>query len=99
MYLAGHESITRRNRRELCTLEEDLRYGQGHSEVVIRHVVFPIEDDEAALSWHLTQRRVANKRGAIQKARGALDDASTWFKAFEHVLQRPGADKDLSGLS
>jgi hypothetical protein len=89
MYLAGHESITRRNRRELCTLEENLRYGQDHSEVVIRHVVVPIQDEEAALSWHLTQRQVIHIRGAIQKAHGALDDASTWFKAFDTHSSAP----------
>jgi hypothetical protein len=83
MYLAGHESITRRNRRELCALEEKLRQGSSH--VVIHHVVFPIEDEGAALSWHLTQRQIAYIRDAVKqdKAQKALNDASTWFKAFD----------------
>jgi hypothetical protein len=89
MYLAGHESITRRNRRELCTLEEELRH--GNSRVVIRHVVFPIEDTEAALSWHLTQAQIAYIRKAIdqKEAKKAFDDASGWFKAFDTPTSTP----------
>jgi hypothetical protein len=84
MYLAGHESITRRNRRELCTLEDKL--GQSPSQVVIRHVVFPIHDEQAALSWHLTQRQIAYIRDAInqKEAQKALNDAAVWFKGLQN---------------
>jgi hypothetical protein len=61
MYLAGHESITRRNRRELCLLETDLAprtdKNNNTSGVLIHHVVFPIDDSDAALSWHLTPKQ------------------------------------------
>jgi hypothetical protein len=71
MYLAGHESITQRNRRELCLLEDELKPALDASNkprdpakpgVLIHHVVFPykapIEESDPALSWHLTSRQI-----------------------------------------
>lgn len=63
MYLAGHESITRRNRRELCLLESDLaprrsdnsKSNTQYGGLSIHHVVFSIDDAHSALSWHLTE--------------------------------------------
>jgi hypothetical protein len=69
MYLAGHESISRRNRRELCWLERKLaprttKDGE-RSGAVIHHVVFQISDADAALSWHLTPKQQAFIRSGV----------------------------------
>ena len=69
MYLAGHESITRRNRRELCLLERKLAprttKDGTQSGAVIHHVVFQISDADAALSWHLTPKQQAFIRSGV----------------------------------
>jgi hypothetical protein len=90
MYLAGHESITRRNRRELCSLEQEL----GHK-VNIHHVVFHIEDANSALSWHLTRRQINFIREAIrnQASKKAVNDAVAWFGKAEsdpNYMQQDG---------
>jgi hypothetical protein len=73
MNLAGHESITRRNRRELCLLESKLVPGIDQekklSGVTIHHVVFPISDSDAALSWHLTSKQKRFIRSAAPAER------------------------------
>lgn len=53
-YNAGHESVTHRNRRELCILENALR-----SSVSLHHYVFefnpyPPRSIDEPLNWHLT---------------------------------------------
>jgi hypothetical protein len=71
MYLAGHESVTQRNRRELCLLEDELKpvldasnkpLNPSRPGVLIHHVVFPyrapVEESDPALSWHLTARQI-----------------------------------------
>ena len=69
MYLAGHESITRRNRRELCILEQSLAprpIGKDKwTGVTIDHVVFPVYDGDAALSWNLISKRKGFLRSVI----------------------------------
>ena len=69
MYLAGHESITRRSRRELCLLERKLApttTADGkRSGVAIHHVVFQMSDADAALSWHLTPKQQEFIRSAV----------------------------------
>jgi len=62
LWNAGHESVTRRNRRELCVLETAY---QG--KLFIHHVVFPIPQQpygnnklkSAPLSWKLTASQLA----------------------------------------
>lgn len=108
MYLAGHESITRRNRRELCLLETTLapRTGQSNqtSGVAIRHIVFPIDDSDAALSWHLTSKQQAFIRSAPRAEKcdlgkgsdpsdsqtcKSLKDAVSWFSAAQQHPDTP----------
>jgi hypothetical protein len=52
LYAAGHESVTRRNRRELCLLEDAYK-----DQLNIYHVVFTIDTQKnQPLSWNLTAR-------------------------------------------
>jgi hypothetical protein len=80
MYMAGHESITRRNRRELCLLEDELQ-----PRVVLHHAVFPLIDEHGALSWHLTSRQGRYIEQAIKtpQAQAAIKNAVEWFRAAE----------------
>jgi hypothetical protein len=66
MYLAGHESVTRRNRRELCLLEDELNPNSRPDKagVLFHHVVFPLNLTNNALSWHLTQQQIATLRSS-----------------------------------
>jgi hypothetical protein len=93
MYLAGHESITRRNRRELCLLERKLvptiKEDGKLSGAVIHHVVFPISDPDAALSWHLTSRQQEVIRSAVPV------DACAGSNCSESNAARDGTIKSL----
>lgn len=94
MYLAGHESITRRNRRELCILETDLapvqdRNGHWHG-VVIHHVVFSVNDGDAALSWHLTQTQKDFLRSVVP------DERCDGSKCVD--INVPGAEQTMKSL-
>ena len=94
MYLAGHESITRRNRRELCILEESLaprQISKGHwSGVALHHVVFSVNDGDAALSWHLTAKQKEFLRSVV------ADEACDGAKCV--ALNGPGAEQTEKSL-
>jgi hypothetical protein len=59
-YKAGHSSVTRRNRRELCTLEDDLYKGDfAKSHLALKHYVFEfaprqVRPSAQPLNWVLT---------------------------------------------
>ena len=92
MWNAGHASTTRRNRRELCLLEQAYK-GQG---LQIHHVIFgiPAETDKPAigknhatykaspLSWKLTESQKQYIRNWADQAptRQSIVDAVTWLR-------------------
>ncbi|HEX4037947.1 MAG TPA: hypothetical protein VHX37_07810 [Acidobacteriaceae bacterium] len=79
LWNAGHVSVTRRNRRELCVLETAYR-----DQLVIHHVVFAIPqqlDDQqkpkpAPLSWKLTASQLAYISSVVHGDRSAATDQS-----------------------
>ena len=74
LWNAGHVSISRRNRRELCTFE--LAYQDRIQD--LHHVVFTIppgEDSLSPLSWNLT----TGQQASITQ-RAVADEAPDWVK-------------------
>jgi hypothetical protein len=88
LWNAGHESVTRRNRRELCVLETAYE-----DKLIIHHVVFAIPqqlDDKqkpkpAPLSWKLTASQLAYISSVDQSAATdkAVKDAMNWVAKAE----------------
>ncbi len=78
LWNAGHVSVTRRNRRELCLLEEDYR-----DKMRVHHLVFDYPDEpNQPLNWHLTsveQQRI-RKAAASAHITAAESDALRWVK-------------------
>jgi hypothetical protein len=77
LWNAGHVSVTRRNRRELCVLEKAYE-----DKLIIHHVVFAIPqqlDDKqkpkpAPLSWKLTASQLAYISSVVHGDRSAATD-------------------------
>jgi hypothetical protein len=96
MYLAGHESITRRNRRELCILEKGLAprlIGKDKwMGATIHHVVFPVYDGDAALSWHLTSKQKDFLRSVIP-------DQGRWDGTKWVPVNGPGEEQTRKSLA
>jgi hypothetical protein len=91
LWNAGHESVTRRNRRELCVLETAYA-----GKLIIHHVVFaiPQQYDEnhkpkpAPLSWKLTASQLAYISSVAQGDQStgtdqAVKDAMNWVAKAE----------------
>lgn len=88
LWNAGHVSVTRRNRRELCVLETAYE-----DKLIIHHVVFGIPqqlDDKqkpkpAPLSWKLTASQLAYISSVAQSAATdhAVEDAMGWVAKAE----------------
>lgn len=91
LWNAGHVSVTRRNRRELCVLETAYE-----SKLIIHHVVFAIPqqlDDKqkpkpAPLSWKLTASQLAYISSVVHGAQSgatdrAIKDAMAWVAKAE----------------
>lgn len=79
MWLAGHESVTRRNRRELCLLEEA---EQGRLD--IHHVVFDYrnpEDGHQPLNWALTrhQQKLIEDEANESNVHGLITSTQRWI--------------------
>ena len=91
-YAAGHTSVTRRNRRELCMLE-----GTLGNKVSLTHVVFDFVGDGTSpqpLSWHLTaQQKTQLDAMAKMKAAQAKATANWYAESVEsgHVAS-PGCE-------
>lgn len=65
LWNAGHNSDTKRNRRELCILEVAFK-----DRLAIHHMVFDYrntEDKNQPLSWDLTQNQKRNIRCALNR--------------------------------
>lgn len=97
MYLAGHESITRRNRRELCILEQSLaahvvEKDKWSGGVVIHHVVFSVNDGDAAMSWHLTPKQK-------DFLRSVLPDQGRWDGKKWTPVNGPGEEQTQKSLT
>jgi hypothetical protein len=79
LWAAGHESISMRNRRELCILEKAYK-----DRLDIHHVVFTIPNDGDALSplsWNLTtyQRRQIAQRAWDPQTKDTMEQAIQWI--------------------
>jgi len=96
MWAAGHESISMRNRRELCLLEKAFK-----DRLDIHHVVFTIPNDKdelSPLSWNLTtyQRRAIAQRAWDQNTKGTMESAIQWIVGRRGVLS--GDPKDVCNV-
>ncbi len=94
MWNAGHVSVTRRNRRELCLLESAYS-----SRLHIRHVIFTIEkdgDETPPLSWHLTsrQRDYIAKWADSDRTKNNVESALRWVRK----VKQPGYTDNLSDV-
>lgn len=94
LWQAGHESVTRRNRRELCLLET--AYGTSHGSqpfaLEIHHLVLgikaptvdghPDQPKSAPLSWKLTtgQRQYIEKWATDPPTQNSIQKALAWVK-------------------
>ncbi|HEY5330091.1 MAG TPA: hypothetical protein VIJ79_09425 [Acidobacteriaceae bacterium] len=87
LWNAGHVSVTRRNRRELCVLETAYR-----DNLIVHHVVFAIPQQTdgkhkplpAPLSWKLTASQLAYISSAAHgKLSGPVKDAMSWVAKAE----------------
>ncbi|HZL26669.1 MAG TPA: hypothetical protein VFC39_09075, partial [Acidobacteriaceae bacterium] len=87
LWNAGHVSVTRRNRRELCVLETAY---QGN--LIIHHVVFAIPQQTdgkhkplpAPLSWKLTASQLAYISSVAHgKLSDPVKDAMSWVAKAE----------------
>jgi hypothetical protein len=81
LWKAGHNGISRRNRREICFLETSYR-----QEVNIHHLVFPINTPTSRaqpLSWNLTanQRKDVNTWANNSETGERIEEAVRWVKA------------------
>ena len=85
LWAAGHESISMRNRRELCILERAYA-----PRLEIHHVLFTIPNDAdqlSPLSWNLT---VAQRNAIVGRARGP--ETKGWIEgAMKWILEHDGA--------
>ncbi|WP_035356984.1 hypothetical protein [Edaphobacter aggregans] len=94
LWNAGHVSIAKRNRRELCLLE------QGFPQVEIHHIVFPIytlKNEQQPLSWKLTPRQLRRINEWVDSGDTSqpvpqlkIKDSIDWIKAILDP-QGPGA--------
>jgi hypothetical protein len=94
LWNAGHVSVTRRNRRELCVLETAYE-----NKLIIHHVVFPIPqqtDDQqkpkpAPLSWKLTAAQLAYISSVAhgRATREAVEDSMDWVAKAEMSTPSP----------
>ena len=92
LWNASHNSITRRNRRELCELETAYS-----GDLNIHHVVFPIplEPNEenktkaSPLSWKLTASQLAyiTSVASGKDAEWAVENAMQWVRDVEKSAQ------------
>jgi hypothetical protein len=78
LWFAGHDSISRRNRRELCFLEQAYR-----NEISLHHLVFDYEnqkDIHQPLNWHLTdsQKELIRQEARSLRIQRRLQDAAEW---------------------
>ncbi len=93
LWAAGHESISMRNRRELCILERAYE-----PRLQIHHVVFTIPNDAdqlSPLSWNLT---VAQRDAIVKRARGS--ETKEWIQgAIDWILGHDRAVRDDRGDS
>jgi hypothetical protein len=83
MWAAGHESISMRNRRELCILEQAYQ-----DRLDIHHVVFTIPNDVdqlSPLSWNLT---IGQRDAITDRVRGTKGNHETnsWIDAAIHWI-------------
>jgi hypothetical protein len=88
LWNAGHVSVTRRNRRELCVLETAYE-----DRLIIHHVVFPIprqpdgqqNSKPAPLSWKLTAGQLAYISSVAhgRATREAVKEAMDWVAKAE----------------
>jgi hypothetical protein len=93
LWNAGHESISRRNRRELCLLETAYE-----GSLVIHHVVFTIpkeKDKISSLSWNLTTRQ---RNSIIRWVKGdptqqIIDQSVAWANLVLHNQEPPEQDR------
>jgi hypothetical protein len=80
LWLAGHTSVTRRNRRELCLLEQAFA-----DQISVHHLVFDFrsyQGEYQPLNWHLTenqQKRIACE-GRKKRIQDRLTEATNWVK-------------------
>jgi hypothetical protein len=94
LWNAGHVSVTRRNRRELCELETAYE-----GKLIVHHVVFAIPqelDDKgkakaAPLSWKLTASQLAyiSKTAQSEAADEAVKNAIGWVGMAETATPSP----------
>ena len=79
LWNAGHVSIARRNRRELCVLE------RAYAHLEIHHIVFTIpngQDGISPLSWNLTSGQLASivDRRDSQETKSTITQSIQWVK-------------------
>ncbi len=85
LWNAGHVSISRRNRREMCVFEE------AYPTVGIHHIVFTIppgKDTLSPLSWNLTSGQLASITDRAERdgtTKSFIRETVTWVK---HALPR-----------
>jgi hypothetical protein len=96
MWAAGHESISMRNRRELCILEQAYQ-----DRLDIHHVVFTIKNDPdqlSPLSWNLT---IAQRDMITDRVRGTKGDRETnqWIDGAIHWIADHGVVEAGTGDS
>jgi hypothetical protein len=77
---ANHVSVTRRNRRELCFLEQALQ-----DQAAIKHLVFDYQsgtNDKQPLSWHLTEQQKKTIQNAVASDRitQKANQAVAWYQ-------------------
>lgn len=93
-YNANHVSVTRRNRRELCFMEQAL-----HSKATFTHIVVPYtcqqgeqcSESAQPLSWHLTGKQKQDIDHALQnrEASASMTAGWTWFEKAGKPAQEP----------
>ena len=80
LWFAGHDSITRRNRRELCLFEQAYQ-----DQISVHHLVFDYEnanDEHQPLNWHLTNRQKGfiREEATTSRIKNRLQDAAGWVQ-------------------
>jgi hypothetical protein len=93
---AGHVAVTKRNRRELCFLENGLE-----KKVRFAHIVFAYKGDPSevhALSWHLTTKQKREIQSAIGKVQVEAHAAVAWYRG-EKGENLPNETQDLLKLA
>jgi hypothetical protein len=95
LWNAGHVSIARRNRRELCVFE------RAHPKLEIHHIVFTIPngaDKISPLSWNLTSGQLASitDRIATAETKEAIAKSIEWVKnARQNKSNNADASSDV----